>query len=475
MGSVHDQLFLDPDISIDHQGSEHFCSLGSRGNHRFLWRDVCVCMTNQSISRSQGIDPAVVPTAADFRFNLAAQPWNSGTEQRYGINSSHAGSMSQLNVRRSGHPRGADQKDSPTPINAEPLPQIRVRRSGQPRNAENFHLPHYGSSSRGHGRSSIGPGAYTNEAGSRSTALPSPVHPEVPGSNSTTPKGSSNLSKPQLPKTQRQGPPGIPLGFDKLLHHSPEPSPPPRRASASSRYHLYIRQQPIAARACGAGDRDRRPVDPPPIVQILLTDFNARSQVDLDILQDPRLTVGCLLLPVTGHSWPGSPEADGTGPNREERSVTQRAEENAPGQSTPLLSGKAFVSPFYVDADPDSETAPLHPTTPDLKIERRSSSTTGFESAQGRIPATFFVFPDLSIRTAGVYRFQFRLMNWGLVEDTGQSMPILAEVWSDPFRVYSAKDFPGMRDSSPLTEALKELGVVELKTRGKGKGKGRRR
>lgn len=118
-------------------------------------------------SGSQGIDPAVVPTAADFRFNLAAQPWNSGTEQRYGINSSHAGSMSQLNVRRSGHPRGADQKDNPTPINAEPLPQIRVRRSGQPRNAENFHLPHYGSSSRGHGRSSIGSGAYTNEAGSR--------------------------------------------------------------------------------------------------------------------------------------------------------------------------------------------------------------------------------------------------------------------------------------------------------------------
>lgn len=66
-------------------------------------------------------------------------------------------------------------------------------------------------------------------------------------------------------------------------------------------------------------------------------------------------------------------------------------------------------------------------------------------------------------------------MNWGNVEDTGQSMPILAEAWSEPFRVYPAKDFPGMRDSSPLTEGLKELGFVELKTRGKGKGKGRRR
>lgn len=66
-------------------------------------------------------------------------------------------------------------------------------------------------------------------------------------------------------------------------------------------------------------------------------------------------------------------------------------------------------------------------------------------------------------------------MNWGSVEDTGQAMPILAEAWSEPFRVYPAKNFPGLRDSSILAEGLKELGFVELKTRGKGKGKGRKR
>jgi hypothetical protein len=128
--------------------------------------------------------------------------------------------------------------------------------------------------------------------------------------------------------------------------------------------------------------------------------------------------------------------------------------------------------------DPDPQTAPPHPTSADYKVETKpgaANPTNGLDLAKVRVPATFFVFPDLSIRSAGVYRLQFRLMNWGLVEDTGQSMPVLAEVWSDPFRVYPAKDFPGMRDSSPLTEALKELGFVELKTRGKGKGKGRRR
>lgn len=296
------------------------------------------------------------------------------------------------------------------------------------------------------------------------------------------------MTKPQSQQSQRQRPTDCSaiMGIDDILQHPLTPPPAPRRqqqqqqqAPASkptstptrSRYHLHIRQQPIAARACGAGDRDRRPVDPPPIVQMLLTDFNPS---DVDILQDPRFTVGCLLFPVapapsatsernTGNTW----ESGTSGINRSDDDSG-----NLPGQSTPLLSGKAFVSPFYVDADPDPSTAPAHPSrhtiNTDLSIKPQPD-------ADARIPSTFFIFSDLSIRTAGLYRLQFRLMNWGSVEDTGQSMPILAEIWSEPFRVYPAKDFPGMRDSSLLTEGLKEMGFVELKTRGKGKGKGRRR
>ena len=33
-----------------------------------------------------------------------------------------------------------------------------------------------------------------------------------------------------------------------------------------------MRQQPIAARACGFGERDRRVIDPPPIIQLTVTD-----------------------------------------------------------------------------------------------------------------------------------------------------------------------------------------------------------
>lgn len=248
------------------------------------------------------------------------------------------------------------------------------------------------------------------------------------------------------------------MSLGNLIHHSPTPSPPPRRTSATPRYHLHIRQQPIAARACGAVDRDRRPVDPPPILQLLITDFDPRSPNDLDILQDPRFAVGCLLCPI-----PSTPES-------------------APGQSTPLLSGKSFVSPFFVNADPDPATAPPIPTTndiSDLNNHQPAARYTPAETETSNHPATFFIFSDLSVRTAGLYRLQFRLMNWGSVEDTGLSMPILAEAWSDPFRVYPAKDFPGMGDSSPLTRGLKAMGFVELKTRGKiqgnDTGRGRRK
>ncbi|KAL2016749.1 hypothetical protein VTK56DRAFT_3138 [Thermocarpiscus australiensis] len=50
---------------------------------------------------------------------------------------------------------------------------------------------------------------------------------------------------------------------------SKQPMPPtaaPR--TPMSEYRLSVRQQPSAARSCGFGERDRRVIDPPPIVQL---------------------------------------------------------------------------------------------------------------------------------------------------------------------------------------------------------------
>ncbi|KAL6234747.1 velvet factor-domain-containing protein [Aspergillus navahoensis] len=386
-----------------------------------------------------------------------------------------------------------DPKYRPLPATTGSLAQYSIQRPSTSRNVENA------SSSGSHydvpscSRGSVGSVGRINDVDSYSgstTTFPSPVHSD----RSPIYPAIAPLSgyQQQLPIHQRHATASMPSGFENLLHHHPpSPSPPPRCASSSSRYRLFIRQQPIAARACGAGDRDRRPVDPPPIIQLLLTDFNPNSEKDRSILQDPRFTVGCLLYPVQHHSYlPGS----GAGANSSNTNTDTNAsphhetmnlyshlginpeDNHAPGQSTPLLSGKSFVSPFYVDEEPDPNTAPTHPSSTDSTHE--ASPRTLAHNLRNRPlpkpPACFFIFSDLSVRTAGLYRLQFRLMNWGSIEDMGQSMPILAEVWSEPFRVYAAKDFPGMRDSSLLTLRLKELGFVELKTRGQGMGKGRR-
>ncbi|KAL4887145.1 velvet factor-domain-containing protein [Aspergillus karnatakaensis] len=365
-------------------------------------------------------------------------------------------------------------RQSSTPTGS--LAHYSIQPPGISRNVEYTGSAHSYFDAPSRGRGSVGSAGRTNDVDSQysssSTTFPSPVHSDK--SPRMYPTLAPLLSNYQLPSHQRHNTASMPSGFEHLLHRQTTPSPPPKpRSSAVPRFSLHIRQQPIAARACGAGDRDRRPVDPPPIIQMILMHADPSSEDGRSILQDPRFTVGCLLYPVQDSAFLGSPTTEegktDLGINFEDS--------NAPGQATPLLSGKAFVSPFYVDEEPDPKTAPPLPKSSSQSHFPETTTLSHVslgQSPQSRPPVSFFIFSDLSVRKAGLYRLQFRLMNWGAVEDTGQSMPILAEAWSEPFRVWPAKDFPGMRDSSDLTLRLKELGFVELKTRGNGMGKGRR-
>lgn len=44
-------------------------------------------------------------------------------------------------------------------------------------------------------------------------------------------------------------------------------------------YELVVCQQPLHARMCGFGEKDRRPIDPPPIVQLIVK----QNDVPVDI------------------------------------------------------------------------------------------------------------------------------------------------------------------------------------------------
>ncbi|KAF2657253.1 hypothetical protein K491DRAFT_677411 [Lophiostoma macrostomum CBS 122681] len=190
-------------------------------------------------------------------------------------------------------------------------------------------------------------------------------------------------------------------------------------------YELRVRQQPIAARACGFGERDRRVIDPPPIIQLLVTDPKT-GVAEQEELRYSLNVVHCTL-------W----NADGT---NEETALIQPDR-----RTTRRLMGQLVASPSVAKDEHDVE-------------------------------GCFFCFPDLSCRTHGRYRLRFVLMRIDPMNlHVGGYSPILTEVLSDVFTVYTAKDFPGMRPSSALTRALKLQGCNIQVKKGNEKALARKR
>ncbi|KAH7408696.1 velvet factor-domain-containing protein [Phaeosphaeria sp. MPI-PUGE-AT-0046c] len=190
-------------------------------------------------------------------------------------------------------------------------------------------------------------------------------------------------------------------------------------------YELRVRQQPIAARACGFGERDRRVIDPPPIIQLLVTNPKT-GQAEQEELRYSLNVVHCTL-------W----NAEGT---NEETALIQPDR-----RTTRRLMGQLVASPSVAKDEHDVE-------------------------------GCFFCFPDLSCRTHGRYRLRFVLMRIDPMNlHVGGFSPILTEVLSDVFTVYTAKDFPGMRPSSALTRALKLQGCNIQVKKGNEKALARKR
>jgi hypothetical protein len=185
----------------------------------------------------------------------------------------------------------------------------------------------------------------------------------------------------------------------------PQPMPP-----TESEYKIKVRQQPVAARSCGFGERDRRVIDPPPIVQLMIDDTSLSPDEVSQRIRHPFSVVHCSI-------WNETGEQDNSAMPEDYRQQRR-------------LMGTLVASPF-VGLDENGEEG------------------------------CFFCFPDLSCRTPGSFRLKFVLV---VLDPTnmkpGIKSPIRAQAMSDVFTVYNAKDFPGMQASTPLTKRLKEQGCL---------------
>ncbi|KAI9261444.1 velvet factor [Phascolomyces articulosus] len=174
-------------------------------------------------------------------------------------------------------------------------------------------------------------------------------------------------------------------------------------------YELEVCQQPLHARMCGFGEKDRRPIDPPPIVKLIVQQEGQQGPVDVQTLQTPFFVLHVTL-------WSADRE--------EERNIISN-----PPKCTRVLMGSLVSSPSLLK-NPAGE--------------------------QG----LYFAFPDLSIRTEGRYTLRFSLMKLASSDfQTDAKSKIIAQVFSDPFTVYSAKKFPGMTESTELSKAFAKQGL----------------
>lgn len=181
-----------------------------------------------------------------------------------------------------------------------------------------------------------------------------------------------------------------------ILPHVPQaPQPLPSSWDHSSPYLLTVKQQPERAKAANAKDKDRKPIDPPPILQL-----------DVDPSQDPMQVY--------------------------------------------ITSPYLFVQTFLIgpnDSDP----------VPDLNSLAGNTCTSGHVVKDDRgVHNMMFCLNDISVKKEGTYRLRFCLFK--LNTTTGE-VEKLTSVCSHPFTTYSGRHFPGMSESTSMTRLLVDAGV----------------
>ncbi|KAK5661526.1 hypothetical protein OQA88_11430 [Cercophora sp. LCS_1] len=217
-------------------------------------------------------------------------------------------------------------------------------------------------------------------------------------------------------------------------------------------YCLKVIQQPERARACGSGPKssaDRRPVDPPPVVELRIYEgdnWERAQSKDITFIYNANFFLYATLehARVMAHGRVQTPAAN----------------------SPPVLTGMPVSGMAYLDRPQE---------------------------------AGYFLFPDLSVRHEGRYRLTFNLYEETKEEadkdiDSAESKPVTPdytpatggsfdfrmEVKSQDFVVYSAKKFPGLTESTALSRVVAEQGCrvrirrdVRMRRRdGKGGGGG---
>lgn len=80
--------------------------------------------------------------------------------------------------------------------------------------------------------------------------------------------------------------------------------------------------------------------------------------------------------------------------------------------------------------------------------------------------ALMFIFSDIAVKIEGTFVLRYRVFNIFAEAEGDTEIPVLAECYGGPFKIYATKEFPGLPASTDLTKSLQESGV-KVATRAK--------
>ncbi|KAJ1870495.1 hypothetical protein LPJ55_004630 [Coemansia sp. RSA 990] len=195
------------------------------------------------------------------------------------------------------------------------------------------------------------------------------------------------------------------------------------------KYVLEMAQHPIRARMCGFGEKDRRPLDPPPVVRLRVRDEQGEFMQSEDV-EIWKFVVSATL-------WAPHTEND--------RSIVINP--NTLPSSVPMYQASSAAASVMSLSEPVKVRNLVGTTVSNAYLLKDHNDQLSI----------FFIFHDLSVRTEGQFRlkFQFSIIP---SEDDPRAF-VVSVAWSNVFEVYSAKTFPGMTDSTDLSKAFAAQGI----------------
>ncbi|KAL2911436.1 hypothetical protein HK105_209087 [Polyrhizophydium stewartii] len=321
------------------------------------------------------------------------------------------------------------------------------------------------------------------------------------------------LGHPPMPPPPPRAPPAPPAPAPRLAPAlTPEPRQPlvaaaaplPQPAALRAEYELRVVLQPDRARSCGFGNRlNRRTIDPCVVVQLGRRRLGAHapilnysdlgdvtgfvlsvSLVSVDMAHD----LGMIVNPQdTSYLSATAPSTSATPPALHglRRSLSASQHSSSPNPRVPSI-GTAGVD------DQSKSTAQVamaaaaqiedHFESVDFSTDQKGCVVekypggshllhTVFGSTNSAclrltdldgIQGAYFLFPELCLRIEGQFRLKFSLFDIaGCLMGRTQST-VIATAFSEPFRSYNPRAFPGMQKSPPLIKHFFRQGAPVL-------------